>query len=107
VLLGARDTFEGGPAAVQPGAEGLVRRLLAREERIEFPPRPAPPADLVARLRIVLGRLAAAGIARCVAVELTRVDLGIPVVRVLAPGLAGPWGESSRRPGRRLLELLG
>jgi YcaO-like protein with predicted kinase domain len=106
VLLGARDAFEGGPQAGQAGAEGLVRRLLAREERVAFPDAAPSPPELGARLALVLERLAAAGLERCVAVDLTRPDLGIPVVRVLVPGLAGPYGDSTRRPGRRLLRSL-
>ncbi|HUF57307.1 MAG TPA: YcaO-like family protein, partial [Thermohalobaculum sp.] len=37
----------------------------------------------------LLGRLRAAGIAQAVAVDLTRPEFGIPVVRVIVPGLEG------------------
>ena len=37
---------------------------------------------------------------------LTRHDLGIPVVRIIVPGLENPYGFTTRRPGRRLLQGL-
>ena len=45
--------------------------------------------DLVQDLRGLLDRLRAAGIERVVAVDLTRADFAIPVVRVVIPGLEG------------------
>jgi ribosomal protein S12 methylthiotransferase accessory factor len=71
--------------------------------RIAFAPT-EPPADLQARLALVLERLHAAGLGRCIAVDLTRADLGIPVVRVLVPGACGP--NPARRPPLRLLRHL-
>lgn len=105
VLIGARDDFEGGPRHAQPGGEGLVRRLLGRSAEVAFQPRPAP-ADLHARLAQLLDRLERARLTHAVAVELTRPHLGIPVVRVLVPGLAAPYGDSTRRPAARLLSVL-
>jgi ribosomal protein S12 methylthiotransferase accessory factor len=46
--------------------------------------------DAGATLDWLLGRLAAAGIGRVVAVDLTRKEVGIAVVRVVIPGLAAP-----------------
>jgi len=45
--------------------------------------------DLTKDLRWELGRLRAAGTARVVAIDLTRLEFGIPVVRVVIPGLEG------------------
>jgi YcaO-like protein with predicted kinase domain len=105
VLLGARESFEGGEAPA-PSAARLFEWLLAPCERIEFDAGPAAPDDLHARLEIVLGALRSAGFPHCVAVELTRADLGIPVVRVLVPGAAGLYGHTTRRPAPRLLRHL-
>jgi ribosomal protein S12 methylthiotransferase accessory factor len=107
VLVGARDEFEGGireplsttrfidwlvaPSAVQPFAAGVPDGL---------------PDDLVDRLLIVLDRLRAARFTQCVAVDLTRPQIGVPVVRVLLPGAAGPPGDTARRPPLRLLREL-
>jgi ribosomal protein S12 methylthiotransferase accessory factor len=43
--------------------------------------------DVVEDVRLELKRLRAIGVDRVVAIDLTRPDFGIPVVRVLIPGL--------------------
>jgi ribosomal protein S12 methylthiotransferase accessory factor len=48
--------------------------------------------------RLLLDRLVGAGVEQVVVVDLTRADLGIPVVKVVVPGLEGPGGNL---PGRR------
>jgi ribosomal protein S12 methylthiotransferase accessory factor len=48
--------------------------------------------DLAAETALVLHRLAAAGTSRAVAVDLTRADVGLPVIRVAAEGLLLPGG---------------
>ncbi|WP_437571621.1 YcaO-like family protein [Sorangium sp. So ce542] len=48
-----------------------------------------------------LERLRAAGVKRAIAVELTRPELGIPVVRVVVPGLEPLSGDRSYVPGAR------
>lgn len=55
-----------------------------------------------------LDALRAAGLGEVVVVDLTREEFGIPVVRVVIPGLEGPAGiVSGCRPGRRALDLAG
>ena len=39
----------------------------------------------------MLAGLAAAGYPDAAAVELTRKEIGLPVMRVVVPGLEGPW----------------
>jgi ribosomal protein S12 methylthiotransferase accessory factor len=51
----------------------------------------------------LLGRLRSAGIEQVVAVDLTRPDLAIPVVRVVIPGLEGPDDHPHHVPGPRAL----
>jgi ribosomal protein S12 methylthiotransferase accessory factor len=43
--------------------------------------------------RWLLGRLAAAGCSRVLAIDLTKPEFGLPVVRVVIPGLEGPDDE--------------
>ena len=105
VLLGARESFEGGETLV-PSAARLFEWLLAASDRVQFAAGDAAPDDLEARLEIVLQRLRSAGFAHCACVELTRPDLGVPVVRILIPGAAGLYGHTSRRPPPRLLRHL-
>ncbi|MGH6916599.1 MAG: YcaO-like family protein, partial [Geminicoccaceae bacterium] len=51
----------------------------------------------------LLARLRSAGIDRVVAVNLTRPDLAVPVVRVVIPGLEGPDDHPRHVPGPRAL----
>jgi YcaO-like protein with predicted kinase domain len=57
--------------------------------------------DLVEDLRRALGGLSAAGIDRVIAVDLTRPDLMIPVVRLVIPGLEWDSHHPNYRPGPR------
>jgi YcaO-like protein with predicted kinase domain len=106
VVLGARDSFEYGARPAGSGADWLVRKLLAPSPIVPFRDGARAPPDLYERLLLLLDRLAAAGCRQCVVVDLMREDLGIPVVRVLVPGLAGPYGHTTRRPSLRLLRSL-
>lgn len=106
VVVGARDTIEAADAPGDfAGSQRRLRTPTMREPLVEG--EPALPGDLFERLQILLGRLRAAGFAHCIAVDLTRPELGIPAVRVLVPGLAGPYGATARRPSMRLLRTLG
>jgi YcaO-like protein with predicted kinase domain len=55
----------------------------------------------------MLDRLRAVGIEEVVAVDLTRPGLGMPVARVVIPGLEGPDDHEHYVPGPRVLELRG
>ncbi len=57
--------------------------------------------DLAQDLRWLLDRLRAIGIVRALAVDLTRPDFAIPVVRMVIPGLEGDTRHPSYRPGPR------
>lgn len=104
VLLGARDAFE-GDAVVSDRQASLARHLRVLHPRERMPLRPAAPqsGDLRTDLRTVLFRLRARGFRHCVVVDLTREDIDVPVVRVLIPGMAHPYGETNRSPSPRLL----
>ena len=55
-----------------------------------------------------LASLSSAGISEVVAVDLTREEFGIPVVRVIVPGLEGPVTTVPNcRLGGRAAELIG
>jgi ribosomal protein S12 methylthiotransferase accessory factor len=57
--------------------------------------------DLGEDLRWALRRLAAVGAERVIAVDLTRPEFGIPVVRLVVPGLEWDPHHPTYRPGRR------
>lgn len=59
--------------------------------------------DLRGDLRWVLERLHAIGLARAIAVDLTRAEFGIPVMRLVVPGLEWDPHHPDYRPGPRAL----
>jgi ribosomal protein S12 methylthiotransferase accessory factor len=106
-LMGARDAFE-GTRPLPNRAARLRRRLdvLAARTRVPFCQQDFSSNDLWINIQCVLRRLVDAGMRRCIVVGLTRADLGVPVVRVIVPGMEFPYGHSMRRPGIRLLRNL-
>jgi YcaO-like protein with predicted kinase domain len=109
VLVGARETFETGPRPARRTRARFVDQLLSPSRVEPFPARvdlEKGAHDLFERLNVVIERLKQAGFTHCVVVDLARADLRVPVVRVLVPGAAGPYGDTSRRPALRLLRTL-
>ena len=51
--------------------------------------------------RVLAGALAAVGLDRVIVVDLTRSDFGVPVVRVIVPGLEGTTASDRYMPGPR------
>jgi YcaO-like protein with predicted kinase domain len=64
-------------------------------------------ADLACVVRSELGRLRAAGLTRIVAIDLTREAFGIPVLRVVIPGLEGLFDDPGYVPGARAVSGRG
>jgi hypothetical protein len=62
----------------------------------------ADATDVADDVRWELARLGSIGIRRVVAVDLTRSEFGIPVVRVVIPGLEGDCRNPEYVPGRRV-----
>jgi ribosomal protein S12 methylthiotransferase accessory factor len=58
-------------------------------------------------LEAILHALGSVGITRAVAVDLTREELGIPVVKVVVPGLEGHRHAVTYRPGARATAAAG
>jgi ribosomal protein S12 methylthiotransferase accessory factor len=108
VLLGARDAFEGLTDRIRAAT------IARQADRVFGPPTvrwreralPPEPRGLDGALQRLVERLRLAGFEHCLVADLTRADLGVPVVRVLVPGLAAPYGDTTRRPNQRLFETL-
>ena len=62
-------------------------------------------ANAAAELEYVLGALAARGFRSVAAVDLTRAEIGVPVVRVLVAGLEGSSDAPDYVPGHRARSL--
>jgi YcaO-like protein with predicted kinase domain len=82
-----------------------ARNLMAGDgPRRRFERVPSHDGDSFADdLAWLLARLGAAGIRQVVAIDLTRPELAVPVVRVVIPGLEGPDDHPRYLPGPRAL----
>ena len=64
-------------------------------------------ADAKDQVRFLLDQLAARGLGEAAVVDLGRAEIGIPVVRVVVPGLEGPADDPGYVPGARALAACG
>ncbi len=107
VIGGMRDDLE--PALYETDALAPVHGFmaaLAPPGRGDFRAVPDFVADdLGADLRFLLARLCAVGIGSVAAVDLTRPDFAIPVVKIVIPGLEGRLGHPDYTPGPRALAV--
>jgi ribosomal protein S12 methylthiotransferase accessory factor len=107
-IVGAREDIAAANYA-WPDVSRLLAPLLdsyARSAPRAFPSLSGHrSSDIAEDLRWVLGRLAARGVRRVIAVDLSRAELGVPVVRVIAPGLENLRHQTGYRPGRRARSL--
>lgn len=106
-IAGARDDY---PADAYTSAYRRRRRVLCQglidasnpgRSFAHVPSFESP--SMEGDLRWMLARLRSAGIDQAVVVDLSREALGVPVVRVIVPGLEGPMedGEGDYMPGPR------
>lgn len=105
-IQGARDSFNMMPVGQRAASRSAHLGQLIPGRRVPFARTPSiETTDLRQDLSFLLARLAAAGIERVLAFELTRADLGIPVVRIRIPGLSS-FLVNRRRVGWRCLRYL-
>jgi YcaO-like protein with predicted kinase domain len=104
-IAGIRDDLSASEYEDAPESEigdALLDALVREAMPIAFQKVPTFGADdLAADLRWTLGRLVAVGIGRVLAVDLTRPEFGIPVVRLVVPGLEWDPHHPHYRPGPR------
>lgn len=104
-IAGIRDDLAPEEYRAAPGDELRDALLDALARAIEPRVFAAAPNgatdDLVGDLRWALDRLTAAGIERVVAVDLTRPEFDIPVVRLVIPGLEWDPHHPNYQPGTR------
>jgi ribosomal protein S12 methylthiotransferase accessory factor len=104
-ITGIRDDLLPDEYEEPPNADivdALLDALRAETARNLFGEVPSFTAnDLGEDLRWKLGRLRSAGMRRAVAADLTRPDFGIPVIRVVIPGLEGDIRHPHFTPGPR------
>jgi YcaO-like protein with predicted kinase domain len=105
-IAGSRDDYvpESYDSEAKLARNRTARLWLAEPPRRGFTDAPSlAGATIPGDLERVLARLAAEGIEQVVAVDLTKPDIGLPVVRVVAAGLEGAYqgAGSDYRPGPR------
>jgi YcaO-like protein with predicted kinase domain len=104
-IAGIRDDLAAAEYRAAPGddiRDALLDALAREIEPISFAAAPSFTADdLTEDLRWALTRLAACGIERAVAIDLTRPEFDIPVVRLVVPGLEWDPHHPNYRPGER------
>jgi carbamoyltransferase len=76
------------------------RALAAGAGLVQLPRSEPPPATVAAMLAHVLGRLEAGGYVEAVITDLTRPELGVPVVHAAVPGLIDSFVDPARRRRR-------
>jgi YcaO-like protein with predicted kinase domain len=82
--------------------ERAWRQLSRTEGLVSFAGKPAlDTPTLDGDLRVLLDRLTSVGIASVVVVDLSRREVGVPVVKVIVPGLEGHNAAHTYRPGAR------
>ena len=110
-ITGIRDDLSPEEYAEQPNNEirdALFAALARATEPAQFAAAPSFVADdLTTDLRWALGRLEAAGVERAIAVDLTRADFDIPVVRMIIPGLEWDPHHPNYHPGTRAMAAAG
>jgi YcaO-like protein with predicted kinase domain len=108
-IAGIRDDLAPAEYQEAPGAEigdALLDALARETAPVSFAAVPSFAADDLAEdLRWALGRLATAGLGRAVAVDLTRREFAIPVVRLVIPGLEWDPHHPNYQPGQRAREV--
>ena len=108
-ISGARDDPSGWDHADEMDQEPSTAPEMAGEAVRDFTAIPMFDGDsLDADVAWELTALRSAGISEVVAVDLTHEDFGIPVVRVIVPGLEGPTTTVPNcRLGQRAAKLIG
>jgi ribosomal protein S12 methylthiotransferase accessory factor len=108
-IAGIRDDLAPPEYADPPGAaigDALADALAATSPAVPFGGIAQHRADDLAEdLRWLLARLRAVGVERVAACDLTRPEFGVPVARVVIPGLEGDPRHPSYVPGRRARAL--
>ena len=106
IIQSARDSYNRIRTPARRAAPASMGHRTASLRRRRFADVPGfKSLDLLADLEFLLARLARVGVRQCVAVDLTRADWSIPVVRVRIAGLS-PYSVNMRRPGPRCFRHL-
>ena len=103
-IHGAREDTTEGDMRRMLGYDRMKRlnkKWFATDETVSFADLPAfRSGDFMDDIAYTLDQLAAGGLDRCIVVDLTREEIGVPVVRVVVPGLE-VYAMDNERVGER------
>lgn len=106
ILQAARDSFNTTTLGLRPYTRSQRRRLFEINEYVDFNQiSNFQSDDLYEDLQFLLARLQSAGVPQVIAVDLTRPEWNIPVVRVRVPGLS-QFAVNQRRVDWRCLRYV-
>ena len=105
IVHGARDSFNSVSAPWRRSGPRLTQGADSRRATLLSDVPTFSTTDLLEDLHYLLNRLIEAGFDRVIAVNLSRRDFGLPVVRVRVPGLTS-FAVNRRRIGWRCLRYL-
>jgi ribosomal protein S12 methylthiotransferase accessory factor len=110
-ITGSRDDLrpeEFTPPAIEQKLRRARALMAGPPAQRDFRAVPSHDAATCAEdLEWMLDRLCTVGITQVVVLDLTRPEVGVPVVRVVIPGLEGPDDHDAYVPGPRALRVLG
>lgn len=108
LIAGSRDDlFRERYKASKEALAAHAQRVRARESTLRFSDRRSMATDTFQDdLRILLERLAHAGISRVIVVDLSKEEIGIPVVKMIVPGLEAARFSLDYEPGQRAQRAL-
>lgn len=105
-ITGSRDDlFRRDYRAVRIEGSPSHEANTVADRTLEDAPADSATSSFEGDVRTLVDRLAAAGLPSVLVVDLTSDRHGIPVMRVVVPGLEGPDDEPSYVPGRRVLAV--
>ncbi len=103
--VGRKDYARFQSPTVVDRVRALVTGTTGTRRFVDAPDHPSE--DFASDLRLILGFLRGRGLGTVAVANLTRSDLGIPVVRVVVPGLEAMSEAPDYARGNRALSLLG
>lgn len=107
IIQGARDSFNRRPASQRDETRARRAEILNQPGQADFATVVSHSfTDILEELDHVLARLRNAGFHQAVFTDLTRAEFGVPVVRVIVPGLSLFLVDPSRYGHRDLACLL-
>jgi ribosomal protein S12 methylthiotransferase accessory factor len=100
-ITGVRDDMTSHSGLADPAEVRAVAAMLKRADGVRFLETDLSAAAFEDDLRTLLARVSKSGLDSVVVVDLSQPEVGIPVVRVIVPGLESSCDQQAPTPGAR------